>query len=40
VFAHVPPHDVWPLGQAHVDAVHVMPPVHALPHEPQFAALV
>jgi hypothetical protein len=35
MFTQVVPHAVWPDGQLHVPALHVLPPAQALPHAPQ-----
>ena len=42
VFTHVPLHDVRPVphDEAQVPALHICPPVHALPQVPQCALLV
>jgi hypothetical protein len=39
VLVQVPLHRVWPDGHWHVPDWHVSPPVHVLPHVPQFVAL-
>lgn len=33
---HTPPHSTCPLGQTQLPFEQILPPVHALPHEPQF----
>jgi hypothetical protein len=40
LLTHAPEHRCWPDAQTHEPAWQVLPPVHALPHPPQFALSV
>ncbi len=40
VSTHAPPHTDWPIGHTHAPATQAVPPVHGLPHAPQFTASV